>query len=181
VLAVGGAATPCAVPGAVLVVSSTDCSFPTLLALWTLDPALDSLDLAISSPGSACWVAPGEVARASGATAADVALAASGQVPTVLRSCGSGGGRVAVACSARHELEWVGEWSAALVGLKAPQVCAAAGARYTGMTLDGPDRLIAVVAERRTTRPEFRCAVKVESVSLNGSLRNLAGRPIPRA
>lgn len=165
---------------ALVVTSSGGCNPDALLSRWNLKPALDSLDLTLKEGDGICWVAPGPTARAAGATARDVSQASKGIVTSTLRRCASADGLIQLACSERHELEWIGGWTTASNSDDVVAICAQRAVEYTGMTIDGPDRLVAQVAGS-VAGGQFRCSVKAESVVLLGSLRDLKGRPLPLA
>lgn len=178
-----GAPVDCRDPRAALQVVGTACDRRSILTTWTLDPELDALDLALTERTGSCWVSPAEAARRAGATSADLVTATRGEVTAVLRECARGKDLLPTACSAAHDVEWVGGWATIDDSVRLETLCRDKVVAYARMTVSGMEnRLIAESAERTSSgRRQARCLVRVEGITLNGSVRSLRNGPLPMA
>ncbi len=180
-----GVDVPCTAADAALAVTRiAGCSREGVATTWGLDHDLDNLliDTAAGADGITCLVSPDAAARAAGATALDLQRAANGTVTPALRACADRNGEFSVACSQRHELEFVGPWRAES-GDDVTQLCRAAAVRYTETNLSGPGLLLRDVALRgqaSTGEQTFRCAVAADR-ALVGSVRSLGSAEPPVA
>lgn len=175
-----GRAADCTAREVAVALDDVTCTASGVLGHMGLNPDLDSLDLNLVLSDRRCWVQPGQAATTAGATAADIVRAAAGSVSSRLRECARDGGRIATACSDRHEQEWVGDWWSRSPTTDSAAECRSRAARYTGMSVDGlANRIIVQVAERSADGPQVRCVVAAENVTLTDSVRNLRGSPLP--
>jgi len=172
-----GVDVPCTAANAALALTrSAGCSWEGIATTWGLDHNLDNLliDTVAGSDGITCLVSPDATARAAGATILDLERAANGTVAPALRACADRNGEFSVACSQRHELEFVGPWRTESRD-DVTQLCRAAATRYTETNLSGPGLLLRDVALRGQTsagEQTFRCAVAADR-ALDSSVRSL--------
>ena len=178
-----GESMDCYAEGAALRVAVTPCDWTQVLRAWGLDTSLDALDLMVSSDPGACWVAPGSVASQAGARASDLVTASQGTVPDVLRQCARADGLPAASCAEPHEVEWIGPWQTKSPEDDLSELCRERAVQYTRMTLSGTEnRLVTTFAERTAgSSRQIRCLVRVEAVTLEGSLRDLRNGDLPVA
>jgi hypothetical protein len=176
-----GQPTDCYSDDAALEVSAHPCDITGVFGAWGLDPALDSLDLVVSTRGNRCLVWPGDVSTRAGVRASDLVQAQHGSVTDSLRECARTDMAVATSCAEPHEVEWVGPWRPRVPDDSPADQCSRQTVEYTRMTVSGMEnRIVASYAERTVqSRPEMRCLIRAEGLTLDGSLRNLRNGELP--
>ena len=180
-----GTDVSCTATGAALALRGVaTCSREGVTATWGLDPEMDHLliDTVVASDGETCLATPDATARAAGVTALDLGHAQEGTVRPALRACARQDGTLSVACSERHELEFIGPWRPESPD-DVTRLCRDAAVRYTGANLSEPGHPLSGVALRgqlSTGEQRLRCAV-VADRALQGSVRSLGSAEVPFA
>lgn len=180
---ISGESMDCFASGSAALIEADPCDMVGVFQAWGLDATLDALDLSVSARSGKCWVGPGKLSAQAGAHADDVLEVANGAVADSLRQCARGNGMAAASCATPHEVEWIGAWFPRVATDDATERCRQRTVAYTRMTVAGlENRLVAGFAERQVgAAREMRCLVRVEGVSLNGSLRDLKNGQLPLA
>jgi hypothetical protein len=142
------------------------------------DPVQRPLLLETTSKDGRCLARPSQLARAAGATAADLLGRLTGPAPK-LTECALSAGQTLVACSKSHTVEFVGPWQQPASGKLALSDCEDPARRYSGRNVPTDADLTVLVLS--ATDGRFRCALAVRQVGkeLVASVWMLGNNPLP--
>lgn len=158
-----GASVRCSDPAAWLIERSSECTSASFLESAAIDPTLLQVDLETRTDAGSCLVRPGETARSANATAADVlALREEGDAVDSLLLCANGGGTTLVACSQRHELEFISPWLRAGDQTDPQSECEAQARTYADMTFGLESPALPAVLQRGSGS-EYRCVLQLRA------------------
>lgn len=152
-----GQPVTCGAVGAGLVVETPSCTVDEALQALGVDPQLRQFDLVASVVSEECRLAPGALALAAGASAADIRAAAAGEAAARLSLCYATASGPEAPCSTTHVIEYVGPWRPDDGGDSGDALCDTDARRYANRTFDAPDEPLTVVLLR--SNGEYRCGI----------------------